>query len=837
MTEAVGERDAALAPRVSPTSRRVSPTSRVVAVGALVVLYPLLAWLIDVGGGRSFSPLFVPAGLMFGFLLVAGARWFPLGIVVRVVTARLVFPGDDSLFDTVVQAVIIVTPAAAGAAVLRRRGLTRAHPREFLWFLSVGVVLVPTVAALGLAVRLSIVADQSIGASWSDVRVFWIGDALAIAAITPLLLVLAHGVEHGRQRTRVRMTVWQRTEYAVIVLAVTGAPIASSIFVTRGGPPVAVVLVVLPLLWVALRQDIIEAAIGTSVAVLIVSFALYRSLDFDDLVEVQYLLLCGTVSALFAGAVRRQHEDLVAALGVERRRHRLVDAHAPVAFTELSVNGAVRSRGDDEADSPVHRAVADRWRDVADHVLDGGEPVTFSWSLDGPERRFYDSTAMAVLEPSGALDHVLVVTADRTQLEAASATAERSRTHDPDTGLLNRRSFRERLDDGAVTGVMVVSIDEASERFDEFAPADGPVELRRLADLIATVAGRDWTIARIGEWSLAAAPPAAPTVNVSRALRSSAAALLDARRARAGDTDHPEPTLSIGLVHGDSDGALLGRAERAATAAHELGGDRLLTYHPVLHRSRRREVAVMDGLRRACERDEFVVHYQPIVRLEDEAVVGAEALVRWEHPTDGLVLPDRFIPDAERSGLVVRIDDLICDRVADQLVEWEESGEIDDRFSVSINISPVHLADPDLVARLSGVAERVDARRLRFEVTESAAMRDPEYTVDVLRTLRDLGFTIILDDFGTGYSSMAWLHRLPVQVLKIDRSFVLGLPDDADARRLVELIVSLAADLGISLTAEGIETRAQAELLAELGCRYGQGYLFGRPGPSFTQGG
>ncbi|MEM8747921.1 MAG: EAL domain-containing protein [Actinomycetota bacterium] len=130
------------------------------------------------------------------------------------------------------------------------------------------------------------------------------------------------------------------------------------------------------------------------------------------------------------------------------------------------------------------------------------------------------------------------------------------------------------------------------------------------------------------------------------------------------------------------------------------------------------------------------------------------------------------------------------------------------------------------------IADRVDARRIRLEITESAAMRDPEYTVDVLSSVRSLGYTVILDDFGTGYSSMAWLHRLPAQILKIDRTFVRDLATDADSRRIVEVMVSLARDLGLATTAEGIETDEQSRILAEIGCDYGQGFLLGRPVPA-----
>jgi EAL domain-containing protein (putative c-di-GMP-specific phosphodiesterase class I) len=290
--------------------------------------------------------------------------------------------------------------------------------------------------------------------------------------------------------------------------------------------------------------------------------------------------------------------------------------------------------------------------------------------------------------------------------------------------------------------------------------------------------------------------------------------------------------VSIGISGGGSSAdTMIARAERASRAAGELGGDRVLVYHPALHDTRRREWASIGELRQACDRSEFEVHYQPIVRMSDRSPVGAEALVRWRHPTNGLLLPGAFVPDAERSGLIVRIDDLVCDIVSHDVATWIDSDRVAESFTVSINISPVHLADPELLNRLQLLSTRIDPRRLRIEITESAAMRDPGYTVELLGAVRALGYTIILDDFGTGYSSMAWLHRLPVQVLKIDRTFVSGLAEDADARRIVQVMVGLAEDLGLSTTAEGIETEDEARLVTELGCGFGQGYLFGRPVP------
>ncbi|MFK8023342.1 MAG: EAL domain-containing protein [Ilumatobacter sp.] len=810
----------------------------VLGIGFAVLYFGLAAVLEFLADGREFSPLFAPAGVMFSLFVIGGARWIPVALVVRVVTARVLFPGDDSFADTVVIALLIIVPSAVFAEILRTRPLRRAHPRQFAWFGLLGIACTPTGAMLLLAARETLTNDDvDLREAIRGLRVFWVGDALAIATITPLVLITAMTLRRGfRPRNTIQLTAARRTEYALMVLAVAGAPVLSSAFVTRGGPPALVILATLPLLWVALRQDLLQAAIGMVVAVVIVSVSLRRTLDFDDQVEVQYLLLCGVIAALFAASVRRLHEDVATQLLVEQNRYRQVDELTPIHFTELNPDGTLRPLHDTDnasaLDAHIDAGIEGRWKQFGPTVIERADPMTIEWTLgDGDGERSLESMAIPVEVPVGGIDHVLVVTSDRTALRQATEAAKRAQTHDPDTGLPNRRQFLRTLAGDVLKrqqtpGVMVVSFSDVLD----VADGESAVGLvPEIARIVRDVVDADGRTARLGDSAIGVTSFDGDAAGGDlAALRR----LADQVMAELGATAGPIGRLpvSIGIAEGRGDaGDAVMRAERAARAAAELGGDRVLVYHPALHQSQQRELVSVEELRRACEGREFEVYYQPIVRLDGCRSVGAEALVRWNHPTRGLVAPNDFIPDAERSGLIVRIDDLVCDIVGDDLAAWSDAGLLTSGFSVSINISPVHLVDPELANRLRLLAERVDARRIRIEITESAAMRDPEYTVELLHTIRELGYTVILDDFGTGYSSMAWLHRLPAQVLKIDRSFVADVTTDVDALRIIELMVSLAEDLGIAITAEGIETQQQADILTEIGCTYGQGFLFGRP--------
>jgi diguanylate cyclase (GGDEF)-like protein/PAS domain S-box-containing protein len=292
-------------------------------------------------------------------------------------------------------------------------------------------------------------------------------------------------------------------------------------------------------------------------------------------------------------------------------------------------------------------------------------------------------------------------------------------------------------------------------------------------------------------------------------------------------------TVSVGIAMSSSPadlaGDLLRDADAAMYRAKRDGRARSVLFADTMRQEALARLDTEVELRRALTSGDLRLHYQPVVDLASGLVVGVEALLRWEHRTRGLVMPVDIITIAEETGLIVPLGEWVLEEACTQLVRWHQDCP---HLTMAVNLSGVQLARPDLVARVGEVLERTGVRRsaLSLEITESVLMRDAEEALGVLEELKALGVRISVDDFGTGYSSLSYLKRFPVDVLKIDRSFVDGLGSDADDLAIVQAILALATSLDIDIIAEGVETSAQREVLQGLGCRLAQGYLLGRPG-------
>ena len=295
-------------------------------------------------------------------------------------------------------------------------------------------------------------------------------------------------------------------------------------------------------------------------------------------------------------------------------------------------------------------------------------------------------------------------------------------------------------------------------------------------------------------------------------------------------------SFSIGISFYPTDGrdatTLLKNADTSMFRAKQQGRNNYQLYSPSMNATALERLVLENSLRHAIERDEFRIHYQPIVHLASGAITAVEALLRWEHPNLGLIAPAEFIPLAEETGLIVPIGEWVLDTACVQNKAWQSAGY--EPIKVSVNLSARQFQQPGLVETVQNALQkaRLDPKYLELELTESLIMQNAETTVEILRQLSDMGVTLSIDDFGTGYSSLNYLKRFPIHRLKIDRSFVHDLVTDPDDAAIVKAIISMAHSLKLDVVAESVETQEQLEFLRQNGCDKMQGFIFSRPVPS-----
>jgi diguanylate cyclase (GGDEF)-like protein len=447
--------------------------------------------------------------------------------------------------------------------------------------------------------------------------------------------------------------------------------------------------------------------------------------------------------------------------------------------------------------------------------------------------------ASPLLLPLLALPMVAVQRAGRQAL-----IAERLSLHDALTGLPNRVLFRTRTEQAihvaarnrAGLAVMLLDLDRFKEINDTLGHHYGDEVLRQVGERLSGTLGEDDTVARLGgdEFAILLRSVESPMAGaaVAAAVRLAIGQAFDVAGVRL------ELGASVGIAsfpeHGQDVDVLMQRADVAMYQAKE-GRTGVERYAPELDGNSVHRLTLASDLRGALERGEFVLHYQPKVDLRTERVMGAEVLLRWAHPTHGWLAPDDFVPLAEHTGVIVPLTGYVLENALRQVGGWRSAG-ID--LSVAVNLSARTLVERELPDQIEAMCRQwgVPTDRLVLEITESMVVADPTRTLAVLARLHELGVEISVDDFGTGYSSMEYLKRLPVKEVKIDRSFVTPMADDARDAAIVRCTIDLARSLGLRVVAEGVETTDVHERLAAMGCDQGQGFAISRalPAPQFT---
>jgi diguanylate cyclase (GGDEF)-like protein len=405
--------------------------------------------------------------------------------------------------------------------------------------------------------------------------------------------------------------------------------------------------------------------------------------------------------------------------------------------------------------------------------------------------------------------------------------------------LVNRATLLAQLkqaDSGASPAVLFLNLD----RFEVINDSLGRLAGGRVLDVVASrlqdsVRPTDF-VARLDADQFVILLPRAGGADHARAVAERIAERL--REPLPVDEHEVSLTASIGIAICARDLApeeVLRNADIAMCQAKQDGKDRHEVFDVGMRARAWEHMRLETDLHHAIKRDEFRLHYQPLVSLATSRVVGVEALLRWQHPRRGLVPPTSFIPLAEKSGLIVPVGRWVLKEAFDQARIWNDMSPGEAPLSISVNVSARQIERSDeLVVSVREILEQsgLPADQVKLEITESAVMRNPELAIATLWALKGLGVHLVVDDFGTGYSSLAYLKRFPVDTLKIDRSFVEGLAHQQEDQAIVAAIVAFSQTMGLDTVAEGIETEDQAVVLRQMGCTLGQGYLFGRPKPA-----
>ena len=485
-------------------------------------------------------------------------------------------------------------------------------------------------------------------------------------------------------------------------------------------------------------------------------------------------------------------------------------------------------------DAPAVEAALKRWTwGVA------GEVELGVAGMQSRERYFLMMTGVELPATARDAATILVTVVDVTERKKAEAAMHHMAHHDALTGLPNRSLFLERIEHGlseatrASThmGVLFLDLDHFKDVNDTLGHPVGDELLVQVSQRLLNCARGSDTVARLGgdEFAILCRDLKSPDQAAELAQR-----IVDtiARPYDIGGSEiHTATSIGISTFPADAKepDRLVSFADMALYTAKEQGRSNYKFFDSKMDEVVQRRKAMENELRDSLVANQLVLHFQPQIDLLSGRLVGAEALIRWNHPTRGLVYPGEFIPVAEQCGLITPIGQWVIGAAFLQARHWQKS--LDERFRISINLSAVQFRQKNLVQRISDMVEatEVNPANIEFEITESMLMENPDQAVRAMRGLAEQGFSLAIDDFGTGFSSLAYLKKFPVDCLKIDKSFVSDMMDDPDYATITSSIIKLAHSLNLRVVAEGVETSQQASFLLGEQCDLVQGYFYGKP--------
>jgi Amt family ammonium transporter len=478
---------------------------------------------------------------------------------------------------------------------------------------------------------------------------------------------------------------------------------------------------------------------------------------------------------------------------------------------------------------------------LQDALANGGWAASDLMAVGPAGRPFPTDCTVVPFHADDRVAGAVVVLADNSEREAARARLAWQATHDALTSLPNRTLLLERLDRalreapraGGWPAVLFLDLDRFKNVNDSLGHAAGDHLLVLAADRIARVVRAGDTVARMGGDEFVVMCDELSTALEARQAAERIRQVLTQPFVLGGEEAFVSVSIGVALADATYRTAdeLLRDADIAMYRAKDRGRNRIEVFDSELRQLVRHQVSLERGLRHALDRGEMGVVYQPIVRVSDGLLVGFEALLRWDHPTEGPIPPEVFIPLAEETGMMGALGDWVLDVACRDAASWQVARGTE--LSVHVNLSGRQLASPQLISSVADTVTRhhLAPKALTLEIAESTLLEDPELAMERLGGLVSLGIALAIEDFGAGYSSLAYLRTFPLRTVKIDRAFVSSVPASPQDRRIVQAIIDLSHGLGYEVIAVGVEQDAELVVLQELGCDMAQGWLFGHPLP------
>jgi diguanylate cyclase (GGDEF)-like protein/PAS domain S-box-containing protein len=736
-------------------------------------------------------------------------------------------------------------------------------------FVVKGTSLFPATAALAWAVLAYICVDFGFWNKLMEItpgneQIWRAGTEVALAASLVIFLFAYLNLNRWHDHFSYGAVTWVLGLLALAGVAVFDPPIASGIarislaltvvsgvaiigYLAVKGYDRAVMLIpawLLTLLWLLgawmavtgrLDNDIVQPALGGGLVliVLLIGFTV-----------MQHAFAGGALQQGLLSDMERQALAVIGAGDIvwdwDVPRDRVVttpDIANQLGNTASSLQGPVRNW------LPVmHSDDRDRFRSTLDAILEnrrGRIGQIFRLRANDGHYHWYALRARPVIGSDGEVVRCVGTLVNVTEQKKAEERLLHDAVHDNLTGLPNRELFLDRLsnvmnmargESNLHPTVFMIDIDRFKQVNDSLGMSAGDTILLTISRRLARLMKPQDTLSRLSsdQFGLLLASESDPG-----RIAAFAEALRQATRAPIAYAKREIVlTASVGLITWTKTATtaedFVKDAELAMYQAKRFGGDRIEPFRPAFRAIGSDKLQLESDLRRALERDEISMAYQPIVKLDEGTIAGFEALMRWEHPRRGAISPSEFIPIAENSGLIVQLGLFAIQRAAEDLFAWQEQFPKLDLF-VSVNLSSTQLIRQDLINDVRSVLSRIHLNpgSLKLELTESVLMENPEQSAHVLARLKTMGIGLSLDDFGTGYSSLAYLTRFPFDIIKIDRSFVKG--DQPQKTTLLRSIVSMAHDLGLAVVTEGVESESDALQLRQMGCEYVQSFMFGQP--------